>query len=88
MSFAQVFTIRNGQQTRMEIYADLDEALKAVGLKKQELLARAPWRLVLHGRLAQTRSVRAAHVTEHETLPQASSKRSRKCASQRKQTRC
>ena len=27
---------------------------------------------MLHGRLAQTRSVRAAHVTEHETLPQAS----------------
>ena len=34
MSFAQVFTIRNGQQTRIEIYADLDEALKAVGLKE------------------------------------------------------
>jgi ketosteroid isomerase-like protein len=32
MLYAQVFTIRNGKQTRMEMYADPDEALKAVGL--------------------------------------------------------
>jgi ketosteroid isomerase-like protein len=32
MQYAQVFTIRDGKQTRMEMYADPDEALKAVGL--------------------------------------------------------
>ncbi len=32
MLYAQVFTIRDGRQTRMEMYADPDEALKAVGL--------------------------------------------------------
>jgi ketosteroid isomerase-like protein len=32
MLYAQVFTIRDGKQTRMEMYADPDEALKAVGL--------------------------------------------------------
>jgi ketosteroid isomerase-like protein len=32
MLYAQVFTIRGGKQTRMEMYADPDEALKAVGL--------------------------------------------------------
>jgi ketosteroid isomerase-like protein len=33
MSFAQVFTVRDGKQTRMEMYADPAEALKAVGLE-------------------------------------------------------
>ncbi len=32
MRFAQVFTFRDGLQTRMEMYADPDEALKATGL--------------------------------------------------------
>ena len=32
MVYAQVFTIRDGKETRMEIYSDPDEALKAVGL--------------------------------------------------------
>ena len=32
MVYAQVFTVRDGMQTRMEMYADPDEALKAVGL--------------------------------------------------------
>ena len=32
MLYAQVFTVREGKQTRMEMYADPDEALKAVGL--------------------------------------------------------
>ena len=32
MLYAQVFTIRDGKQTRMEMYSDPDEALKAVGL--------------------------------------------------------
>ena len=32
MLYAQVFTIRHGRQTRMEMYADPDEALKTVGL--------------------------------------------------------
>jgi ketosteroid isomerase-like protein len=32
MLYAQVFTVRDGMQTRMEMYADPDEALKAVGL--------------------------------------------------------
>jgi len=32
MLFAQVFTVRDGQQTHMEMYADPDEAFKAVGL--------------------------------------------------------
>ena len=34
MYFAQVFTLRDGKQTRMEMYADPDEALKAVGLEE------------------------------------------------------
>jgi ketosteroid isomerase-like protein len=34
MLYAQVFTIRDGKQTRMEMYADPDEALKAVGLEE------------------------------------------------------
>jgi ketosteroid isomerase-like protein len=32
MVYAQVFTIRDGKQSRMEMYSDPDEALKAVGL--------------------------------------------------------
>jgi hypothetical protein len=32
MRFAQVFTLRDGLETRMEMYADPTEALKAVGL--------------------------------------------------------
>ena len=34
MMFAQVFTLRDGLETRMEMYADPDEALKAVGLEE------------------------------------------------------
>jgi ketosteroid isomerase-like protein len=34
MHFAQVFTLRDGQQTRMEMYADPAEALRAVGLEE------------------------------------------------------
>jgi ketosteroid isomerase-like protein len=33
MRFAQVFTLRDGLETRMEMYADPTEALKAVGLE-------------------------------------------------------
>src|SRR6476646_320026 len=33
MYFAQVYTVREGKQARMEMYADPDEALKAVGLE-------------------------------------------------------
>jgi ketosteroid isomerase-like protein len=32
MSFAQVWTIRDGRQSRMDMYSDPSEALKAVGL--------------------------------------------------------
>jgi len=32
MSFAQVFTIRDGKESRMEMYSDRDEALAANGL--------------------------------------------------------
>jgi ketosteroid isomerase-like protein len=32
MDFAQVWTIKDGKQTRMRMYADLDEALREVGL--------------------------------------------------------
>ena len=32
MDFAQVWTIKDGKQTRMRMYADPDEALRAVGL--------------------------------------------------------
>jgi hypothetical protein len=32
MRFAQVFTMRDGKQVRMEMYDDPNEALKAVGL--------------------------------------------------------
>lgn len=34
MSFAQVWTLRDGKQTRMEMYSDPGEALKAVGLEE------------------------------------------------------
>ncbi len=33
MTFGQVWTLRDGMQTRMEMYADPAEALEAVGLK-------------------------------------------------------
>jgi len=32
MDFAQVWTLKDGKQTRMRMYADPDEALRAVGL--------------------------------------------------------
>jgi len=32
MSFAQVFTIRDGKQSRMDMYSDREEALAAAGL--------------------------------------------------------
>jgi ketosteroid isomerase-like protein len=32
MSFAQVFTLRDGRQSRMEMYSDRSEALEAAGL--------------------------------------------------------
>ena len=32
MSFAQVFTLRDGKQARMDMYSDRDEALAAAGL--------------------------------------------------------
>ena len=32
MDFAQVWTIKDGKQTRMRMYADTDEALREVGL--------------------------------------------------------
>jgi len=34
MSFAQVWTLRDGKQTRMEMYSDRDEALEAAGLSE------------------------------------------------------
>jgi len=34
MRYAQVFTIRDGKQVRMEMYDDPDEALRAVGLEE------------------------------------------------------
>ena len=34
MSFAQVWTLRDGEQTRMDMYSDRDEALKATGLSE------------------------------------------------------
>ena len=34
MHFAQVWTLRDGQGIRMEMYANTDEALEAVGLPK------------------------------------------------------
>jgi hypothetical protein len=33
MSFAMVWTLRDGKRTRMEMYSDIPEALKAVGLQ-------------------------------------------------------
>jgi ketosteroid isomerase-like protein len=34
MSFAQVFTFRDGKQARVEVYSERDEALRAVGLSE------------------------------------------------------
>jgi ketosteroid isomerase-like protein len=34
MSFAQVWTLRDGKQIRMDMYSDRDEALRATGLRK------------------------------------------------------
>ena len=34
MCFAQVWTVQDGKQTRMEMYADPDEAMEAVGLQR------------------------------------------------------
>jgi ketosteroid isomerase-like protein len=34
MSFAQVWTFRDGKQTRMEMYSDREEALEAAGLSE------------------------------------------------------
>ena len=34
MRFAQVWTVQGGKQTRMEMYADPDEAMEAVGLQQ------------------------------------------------------
>ena len=34
MSFAMVWTLRDGKRTRMEMYSDIPEALKAVGLEE------------------------------------------------------
>jgi ketosteroid isomerase-like protein len=34
MSFAQVFTFRDGKQARMEMYSERDEALEAAGLSE------------------------------------------------------
>jgi hypothetical protein len=34
MSFAMLWTLRDGKQTRMEMHSDVGEAPKAVGLEK------------------------------------------------------
>ena len=34
MSFAQVFTFRDGKRARMEMYSDRNEALEAAGLRE------------------------------------------------------
>ena len=34
MRFAQVWTLRDGQGIRMQLYASIDEALEAVGLSE------------------------------------------------------
>jgi ketosteroid isomerase-like protein len=39
MSFAQVWTIRDGKLARMEMYADPGSGLKAVGMSEQDALA-------------------------------------------------
>ena len=36
MRFAQVWTLRDGQAIRMQMYASLEEALEAVGLSEQD----------------------------------------------------
>ena len=35
MSFAQVWTVRDGKQTRMDMYSDREEALEAAGLSER-----------------------------------------------------
>jgi len=35
MSFAQVWTLRDGKQTRMDMYSDREEALEAAGLSER-----------------------------------------------------
>ncbi|HEV3128049.1 MAG TPA: hypothetical protein VGY32_03655 [Solirubrobacteraceae bacterium] len=35
MSLAQVFTMRDGLQTRMEMYSDVTEAMRAAGLPEE-----------------------------------------------------
>jgi len=35
MSFAQVWTLRDGKEARMDMYSDSGEALKATGLERQ-----------------------------------------------------
>ena len=37
MRFAQVWTLRDGQGIRMELYASVEEALEAVGLSEQAM---------------------------------------------------
>ena len=41
MRFAQVWTLRNGQGVRMQLYASVEEALEAVGLSAQDAHADA-----------------------------------------------
>ena len=36
MRFAQVWTFRDGQAIRMQMYANVEEALEAVGLSEPE----------------------------------------------------
>jgi ketosteroid isomerase-like protein len=35
MRFAQLFTVRDGRQTRMEMYSDVTEAMRAAGLPEE-----------------------------------------------------
>ena len=39
MRFAQVWTLRDGEGIRMELYASVEEALQAVGLSGQDARA-------------------------------------------------
>jgi hypothetical protein len=41
MRFAQVWTLRDRQAIRMQLYASVDEALQAVGLSEQDAHADA-----------------------------------------------
>jgi ketosteroid isomerase-like protein len=34
MSFGQLWTLRDGKETRMEMYADASEAMRAAGLTR------------------------------------------------------